>query len=43
MMPEKFLDAVETFKWQNRKRLYDVLRANESSGVVFLSGDVHMT
>ncbi len=43
MMPDKFLDAVETFKWPSRKRLYDILKANQMSGVVMLSGDVHMT
>ena len=43
MIPDKYLDAVEIFKWPSRKRLYDILKDNQMEGVVFLSGDVHMT
>lgn len=42
-MPEKLIDSVETFRYKSRKRLYDTLRDNHMEGVVFLSGDVHMT
>lgn len=43
VIPEKLIDAVETYRWRSRKQLYDVLAANEMAGVIVLSGDVHMT
>lgn len=33
---------METFQWPSKKRLFDLLKKNELSNVVLISGDVHI-
>ena len=35
------LPTCESFRWPNRERLYQALRANQVENVVMISGDVH--
>ena len=36
-----YVPPVENFRWINRERLYSILKVNQVSNAVFLSGDVH--
>jgi hypothetical protein len=40
MLPDRRL--IESFKWQNKVKLFNLLKRNEVSNVVLISGDVHM-
>jgi len=31
----------ETYSYYSKKKVYDLIRANKRSGVIFLTGDVH--
>ncbi len=43
MMVERFPNpGLEDYKWKNRERLYDTLKANRMSDVFLISGDVHL-
>ena len=35
------LPILENYRWKNRERLYQTLKANEAENVVLISGDVH--
>ena len=41
-MPYKVqIMGVETFKWQNKAKVFNLLKKNKVKGAVLISGDVH--
>jgi len=41
IQPDNAYPFQERFEWQDKKRMYDIVRRTRKSGVVFVTGDVH--
>jgi len=40
MLPDRRL--IESFRWENKARLFELLKKYELSNVLLISGDIHM-